>query len=489
MTSDDEKSQRWTGRRLVLIGVSVLAIGALYALWVLDAIRDARDEPRTAVIAATTAVGHSDLRLDAWVNDSQVVAGQTLSFWLAIQNTSQEASISGVKVISFERPGFAVPREQLRSHCWTPLGPTCINTSTPSSRFIALTLQPRESRTIEGQLVAGSEAGHYSMSAVVEWRDAKGVTRRKPISVGPVSVENSGRAQGLIAAHAAQQFLKDLALPIALALLAFVLNQIEQGRATARQKAAEREANAKLDAAQKAVQAQADSARIAADAAQKAAIHAALVQQTWTLMLPKAHANAEKHYMPLAANAALVDEHYPADRELTFFFYLRFFGGMRQLIRDIGGFYLKNRDGEWLLSNLWDPIRSRADRLFTRVAREQAQDAVGTIMTQDAFQKLGLTVIDEMRERFIIPENYDALAVHVALLRVFRIILEYEMNDVYGPWYDVPEPFPKEELRKAMVTLESHVRTGALTSQEYGTIAERMSAYLDSPRAKACELQ
>ncbi len=168
---------------------------------------------------------------------------------------------------------------------------------------------------------------------------------------------------------------------------------------------------------------------------------------------------------------------------------MRFLSGMRQLSVEIGGFYLKNRDGEWLLSWVWDSIRSRCDKLFTRSLREEAQSEVSGRMTFGAFTKLQSQIFDKIRPTFLAPQSYDKLGVQIELLHLFRIILEYEMNDVYAPWYDVPERFPKALLDESIGHLKQYADTGELTREEFETLDKRMSSYLTSPRVQAQDVQ
>jgi hypothetical protein len=309
--------------------------------------------------------------------------------------------------------------------------------------------------TIQGHLLARDEPGQSSVAAVIGWTDATGARHRVPVTIGPVTIENE---LGTLS-KAAQNFFKDLGLPLVLVWLGYRIRKIEETREATRKKADERTAR---------------------------------VRETWTQMLPKMHENAEKYYMPLMGRAAYLGDYYPDNPEFCFYYYVRFLVKMREMVRTIGGFYLKSRQGEECVSALWDAIRSCADARFGRPLRERAQDETAPIETVYQFEEKlpQLPSTKEMFEKFREPAEYPRFEAEAVLFSLFAIVMSYEANCSYEFWYGEPEKFDQKGFDEAWERL---VRCrGLFRSGKFATVQKHLEAYakdVEVRRARSLQLQ
>jgi hypothetical protein len=303
-----------------LLGALIVIV--LAGIWIYRAYQEDSAGARTA-IASIAPPGRSDesrdVWVDGWVDDSRIRQAGTILFWISIRNMT-EKPVTDVSVLAFRSPNFEVPDEEWP--CWDPTPPIGSDVvpicSDPLSRTpLRKTIAPKGVETIQGHLLARDEPGQSSVAAVIGWKDEAGAQHRVPVTIGPVTIENE---LGTLS-KAAQNFFKDLGLPLVLVWLGYRIRKIEESREETRKRADERTAR---------------------------------VRETWTQMLPKMHENAEKYYMPLMAGASYLEDYYPANVEFCFYYYLRFQVKMRQMVRMIGGFYLKSRQGEECVSALWE---------------------------------------------------------------------------------------------------------------------------------------
>jgi hypothetical protein len=321
--------------------------------------------------------------------------------------------------------------------------------------------------TFNAALKAQQTPGRYAVAAVVAWgTDAKNVnrvSRRKQVALRPITIESAFENGVLLFLRAFQSFVKDLALPLALAFLGFWLKKQEELRAEDRQRdettRAELRRNDEEERAQRRkdeedarAQRRREEEEARLEQRKAAAEKNAQTQQTWNIMLLKSHQNAERHYMPIGTAAKRIGEYWrgsmsgePAERakqfDQCFFSYLLFLSRMRRMIRSIGGFYFKSRRGEVAARLLWTHILKTSDALFGRDVRERATKAVMPQWTyadycDDAAEKKEVRAIKELfRDK---SNGFEPL---IPAFEAFALVLEFEMNRPYEHWYGHPEPF------------------------------------------------
>lgn len=437
----------------VLFGVFVaLLLGGLMLIWYQRAKQDdAVAGARTAISTSTPAVGENDIRVDGWIDDSRVAKETPIAFYISVQNASKDKPIRDIAILRFQKPNFSVPAKE--SDCWKDDVLTCANAEKPATKLPSGELKPLTAMTIEGHLVAGKDAGSYALSAVVSWKDATGGDRRTPISLGPVTVEDESRKSFATKIKAAHSFFKDLGLALVLFWLGYRVKKIEEEREEKRKRVEERTTR---------------------------------VRQTWTQMLPKIHENAEKYYMRLASDASQAANYYEGpekDPNICFFFYLHFLGRAKVMTDNIGGYYLKAREGEDCVSEIWDVLRSSADARFTRAKREFAQQQVVKVGTYHEFVMDVLPELQLLKLDFMHDVSTGAFALDAALLEMYALVLGFEMNCSYAFWYGNAEQFPQKSFDETLAKLK---RLGI--SAKYPKLANELARYEKNVPARMAEM-
>lgn len=188
-------------------------------------------------------------------------------------------------------------------------------------------------------------------------------------------------------------------------------------------------------------------------------------QQILHLMLPKIHENAEKYYMPLCTKIRRLDEvwqelgHADSEVEWNKLFNMLFYELWVLLMiddrmnREIGGWYLKNRNGEDCADECWEPFRSELERRLDRDRIHRVLHVIRGIDVDDYVAVMG-RFESEDDEKTVREddgaETWEAFhgwvkadfGNHLVLLRLLRHILLFEMNRPYETWYGSPETFP-----------------------------------------------
>jgi hypothetical protein len=439
----------------VWLGIASL----LLALWIWQAVQEESvSSTRTAITATSApATADGDLRIDAWAGDARLVTGDHLPLLISIENPT--AKPVWVHFARFQHPGFSV-------------APKLTNAPLP------LKIDKQESVTFVFDLVAGNDAGRYAIGAVIAWGiDPAQLTRRKPISLRPIIINSRRTSRVLLLLRAFQSFVKDLALPLALAFLGFWLKKQEDARGDQREKDEKNRESERQ---------RADEARL--EQRKAAAEKNAQTQQTWNLLLLKSHQNAERHYMPLSKAAERVGYYWKkftaatddAERDkqidLCFYSFLLFLSRMRRLGRLIGGFYFKSRGGEDVGARAWILITDWCDETkhFTRDLRESA----AAVLPHDATYPDYLTGAAKNTDVMLLKALFVAKSAQfgplVTLFRVLEFILDYEMNVPYEHWYGQREPFRGADLATLITEL------GAANRPELTKFAYDLEQYAKS---------
>jgi len=442
----------WLALALVLLG-----------LWTWQAWQEeTTSATRAAVGTSSAAVDDYDLRLDAWASDAHVVTGEPLQVSVTIYNPT--AADVFVRFARFQHPGFEVATPG----CWQAEIPRCTDAQgTPQPVPLPLRIGSHQSATFVPNLIAGKERGRYALAGIVAWgADARVLNRRKPVTLRPIAVDGRCQNAVLLFLRAFQSFVKDLALPLALAFLGFWLKKQEDARSAARK--AEEETRAeqrRLDDEARAQrrredeegraqrrredeEARENARRLEEDARleqrKAAAEKNAQTQQTWNLMLLKSHQNAERHYMVMGTAARRIAEYWRAEKDdLCFFSYLLFLSRIRRMIRAIGGFYFKSRRGEVTAGSIWSFIVERSDDIFTRDLRDRSTMALPPHYTYAEYRDRVADSVQPMKKEF--DENKPRFAPLVPLFEALALVLEYEMNKPYEHWYQQPERFDSKQ--------------------------------------------
>jgi hypothetical protein len=439
------------------IGIG-LALGAAISLIVLYLGDQSASAVKTALAISIKATNTDDVAIDGWVDDQRVRPGQTVTFWIAVHYPpatpplatpppAKPLRISDVRILAMRYPNFGIPPAE--KGCWTNAVLQCGEPSGPKLPDPARILPQGGTLTFEGHLVAGPDLGRFGIAAVVGWKDAAGVEHRKPISIAPITVARDWFQPTLRILKAAQSLI----IPLVTFFFGVWFSSY----------------NAKRDLGLK-----------------KAQENAARLQQTWNLMLPKLHANAEKYYMRLSSHATRIVQYTEEGKpDYAFFFYLKFFAQMKRLIDDIGGFYLKSMEGEAILSDTWSLIMDEADSptWFGRSDRERLQLAMPEKYTFSEFApSLKYGLVARAYSRFLADQS--AFARQMILFKLFADIFDFEMNVGYLYWYGKGPELDQDAFKRQVDGLEE-MKLGP----KYEKLIVSLRSYLEEAVVRASEMQ
>ena len=413
---------RYLGPLVLLLTIGVLATAAL---------SDYFHERITAETASLVTAGDTPetrtLSVHSWYRPSTLYKGDTLQLDLRLKN------VSGGLLTNIEFVEFRIPRSgfQPLGPCWTGGVPSCRRVPTGwmvDPRLFPLSLRAGDAITVGGPLppvggVAG--LGSYVIAGVVRWNGGDNTESVRPIRVGPIQVR-SWPIDVLILVGGA---VKTLALPIILAILGIYFQRHQANRS--------------------------------------------MVLETWNQMLPKSHALAETHYLPISLWSERLhgellghrDRHDGLDGCRKCFFYgVMFLRGMKKLRQDVGGFYFKNRSGERLVSDAWNLVNGAMELALTRGLKDALLDEVDGTESYATFERKFLGpaegTFNSAETSFRKWCSSGGAAGYLGVLRAFYGILDCEMNRPYEFWYGESETLSEkqcvaitEELRTAEVVI------------------------------------
>ncbi len=423
--------------------------------------------PVAAQIAAqqAPAAAGNETDITASLARPSVYVDENVAFWLTIRNRGSQ-SMFAVTIAPTGLEGFTIVNP-----CWRPApgASSCVPTDPTTANAlparpnplaneetITSELKPGQTLAIWGQLRADRRQEKRAIYATIRWTGADGHPSQFLAVFGDLEAENWVDSLEQVWAWI-QTTLKDLALPILLAVLAFVFKKWEDNREVAR-----RAAETARDTAQRLAEQALEADRHRSEQERQQLF------QTWNQMLRVSHEDATKHYMPILAAAKTVRAHVtecraslqqarpapsvvPAeDKYKHALFYLVLLRKRNKRFTDRrGGFYFKDRVGEDLAAACWsetnrlyirgDPaIREKFSELLQYV---EADDLLITFM--EKFRKAGAgSVYEFVHKHFCdwltIPQCEEAMQ----YLESFTAIVEFEMNKPYAYWYP-PEQKPK----------------------------------------------
>ncbi|MFL6197307.1 MAG: hypothetical protein ACJ75H_24180 [Thermoanaerobaculia bacterium] len=382
---------------------------------------------RTAAPGRPEVIGDSEgLVALAWVDEGEVSSSRALRLWVLFENRAK-TDVQNLHFLVFYTPGFAKAGK-----CWTQGAPACRPPSGGGKPRLGLpkSLKSGESAVVFAELKPKSWYGYHGASGVLAWQDAAGKTWQRAVVLPAVPVSSDwGRL--LASLGKSIDLLKDLALPIALFLFGTYLQRRDKER---------------------------ESIEDERDRQQT------LLRETWTLMLPKVHAYAETHYMPVYTSITAFRERTEENQRL--FELLRLFRRLRKLGHTAGGLFFRDFEGEELAGETWSRFIARARSALSREDMDRAM----TVVEPDENYALFL---DKLEGRSTDPEAGKTSALlkrlqgslasweksasfpqDTAFLDLYGCILLYEMNRPYEIWYGKLAPLDTEKVAEAMGRLD-----------------------------------
>ena len=425
------------------------------------------------------------------VSDSALETGQSFTAWLTVTNSG------GVPVSNLEILEWTAPGAELSRIYWTgsggaqscSLGAAAPSGATPRANSettvvtsscppLAAVLAPGQSLSLSAELSAVREAPRSAVHVAIGWT-AGGGPSTQGVTVGEVQIRSPISAFFV----RVYGFLKDFALPIVLAILAFLFGRWDKKREAKRQE--------KADAL--------------AAAERRARDQRALVAETWQKRLSVMYELNTKYYLPLCSaisstlyfgrqrgsetDAARKNEY--ARRE---FFGLVFaYRRMNYIADEIGGLFLKDMTGERIVSRCWqsflklftENFRDDYFRLLTRMTSPIGLDETGDTFfsRMDAKQSdgsftEGAAVLQEGWQRFQVWVGDAHYPAAIQRLKVLRQVLAFEINRPFLYWYGAIEPLPQDDgARRILLEV---LQEGDSTDEERAASAKRLEQYMET---------
>ncbi|MFN8096450.1 MAG: hypothetical protein U0599_30270 [Vicinamibacteria bacterium] len=425
----------------MVVGAFALFAINLHLRW-----QDAQPSRRPAAATPVVEVEADQLRVRAWFDRSHVTVGEQAAVWVVLENRSAR-DVAEIRFLRFLTPGFAP-----EVACWRD-GPACPPGASAALAFPrtlkAGSLLPLQAVVRANRAVAaGSFDG--AIAAVVDGKETVLV-----LSVGPATV-SAPPTLAAVVPEALYGFFKDVGLTLMLGVLALLFQAYQQRRAQ--------------------------------------------VQETWSVVFPRAHETAVKYLLPIVGAASglvrQVDEALDGQRSVesarlarrrALFNLVDLFRSLQRLGNEAGGYVLSDTRGEEFLYQCWASVRKRLESAlgFETILRVlHATKGVATLVefeSQVARPAVGWEDADfaELRGRFEAWLAGVTVDVDRQIIDVYRTALEHEANTVYERWY----PTGQVARQAADVAREVEaLRARLAAAGEEKTLQVALEAYLERLR-------
>lgn len=434
------RRERWTDTDLVRVGAVLggLLVITLVAAKLFTDLSGRGDEGDLDGGTAQSSIRSGELEVTGWANERRVHRDDTITFWLSAVNRGT-AEVASLRLAALDAPGF-----ETFGDCWWPAGcqlpactPQCGLEASPGVRDPAapVVLQPGEGIDYRAELRAVAVEGGESLSAVFEWT-ADSNRERVVLFIGPFR-----RARETDTLHelagSFYEFFKDLGLPIALGLLAYLFQRLQAVRARR--------------------------------------------DQTYDSMLPRAHENAVRYLIPMTVMAGMIDRAVgaaeraeaagkTADRELAwrraFYYLLLLLKNNATLLERGGGYFLTSLEGENVGTSCWNALFRRVVQRLDYAALYKILDGFELEDSMTRFEDrfcirnrstLGSSlpspppvftpVFTQARKAFREWLGEDGFHDEIRrLLRLYSHVILFEVNRLYHLWYAEPDREGEERL-------------------------------------------
>ncbi|HEX3125980.1 MAG TPA: hypothetical protein VH394_01495 [Thermoanaerobaculia bacterium] len=341
----------------------------------------------------------NELRLRGWATRSRVATSGSVRIYFTIENRSDKR-VDDIHLF--------ITGQGFKPAGWIHLG----------------VFAPGAATTQAVDLKALSETSSGIITARADWRVGK-ARSNTTLAIGPVEVRTE-ESLGLILSRTILSFFKDLALPIVLVLLAYAVQHLQQEKTS----------------------------------------H----EETFHAMLPRAHENIVRFLLPIVSSANRFLRYLPeaqkkdaAALQQTFYHLLSIAKGMHNCSRKGGGIFFTNIPGETAVSNCWKELLARMGTKLGDPNISEMFDEWGRIDSFTSFQKRfksQTAITDEARAAFVAAETsfkgwiQEEFGYEKQLVQVFKDIMQYEIDKIYGPWYLDEPPVFEEDSRSELENLK-----------------------------------
>jgi hypothetical protein len=366
-------------------------------------------------ILRAQAVGQSPgpaLTITGQLSKAKIRTSESVPFWITFRN-SGAAAVKDVRLVQFPNSEYSVCVINAQSGQCSGLS--------PGSQLIP-EIAAAQSSTVWGELKPGSEHTAEKVSFVVSWAFSNGAPSFAAVPLGENTVQSPWDyhwdkwISGTV---------KTLAVPAALAWLAFLLNLVTKQR-----ESRERERDRQEEKYET-----------------RRATEQSVATETWKQMLPLSHTYAGTLYLPISSAAEdAIDAFSDSDGHAAFFFILLLLKRIDLARKSIGGLYFKSYTGEELAQLCWRRFRSTFLGEGTEKFYLDMHQCSKLLEKIDDFDDFKIQYLDntnsntsQLTAAFTEFERRRAdkaiLDSSVDFLRAFFSILDYEANRPYEHWY------------------------------------------------------
>jgi hypothetical protein len=410
-------------------------------------------QPQDAVTGkqrAEATIEGKHLQVTAWINQDRAHVGRTVRVWFQLENGTKEPV--SARVLLFEAPGFGKPSTVERSFKGFPFYlPGAADKPVPLSKA-GLEVPAGGSTYFWVEMAPAWWSGSSMVTSVFQWRSASGETSLQPLDVGPVRLTNPVLGVASNGVETFMSLVETFAIPLGLALVGWLL----QGKLQ----------------------------------------ELSRQQQAWASMLPESHKNNSEMYLPLIKDIMMFSNRLKkyedgAGEEQcreAFFFLLLAMRRMRE-VGARGGFYLKDRKGEKVVALCWNTFVPRLTRNLDPY--EDLSSVVDSIKLDESYSRHRGKVerLPNLEaKRVVLQQKFHGWIDDVhprdkrdfCLVRLFRLLLDFEINQIYEFWYGAPQDFPFEECEKELKSLKN-----GSPDPEFESIVSAIESYSQAFRKAA----
>jgi hypothetical protein len=335
-------------------------------------------------------------------------------------------------------------------------------------------MAPGERRHVTLEMEPVNTSGQYTVAVRYAWQRAS--DSQATVAVGPLIVTSPARAAVTRVGGPIIALFKDLALPIVLAVGAYLLQRQEKKR----------------------------------DEKRKGEEDERLHQQTTSnLLLPESHRFNTKYYLPLVRVVRNVQTETKPEKSLRDRLYVTMAAlrRVRHISLQIGGLFLKDTEAEDLVLDLWSlcfaQVRTRLDATDVDAVMDVMAPNEGRSVFKARFPaanappatpfQTALVAVEKQFEKWTLDVfTREALPPLAAMQQV----LEYEVNRPFSKWYEGRLEFPLKKLDESLQKLralelstDEMKKVDALAEEtswraEVGTTTTKLVRYIERRKAE-----
>jgi hypothetical protein len=398
-------------KRWVVIGIvlGALALGwGLVAEWL-------KSFDRGVVAPIQVTAAKNSVFGCAEISSNRAVTDEPVMVRLTFVNRSEE-TVSHLHVAAVMHPGIRLATELHGAN--EPLAGTL---KSGDVRKTALAIVPLE------------ESGQYTTVIRYSWIDAAGHVNHASLPLGPILVASPARSLITKIGTPVLTLFKDLAMPIVLAIGAYLLQRQDKKREEKRKEAEDQR----------------------------------LQQQTTSnLLLPESHRFNTKYYLPLVRVLKQLQTDTKANKSLRdrLFALMATLRRIRHISNQIGGLFLKDTEAEELVLDTWSlffaQVRVRLDQTVVDAVLEVMSPVEGRAAFKARFPAddgkpktpMQATMLELEKEFERWPLDVFTAEAMPPLIAM-QHLLEYEVNRPFTKWYEGKLEFPLKKLEDSDAAL------------------------------------